>query len=528
MKRNSKKTLLIGSASLLAVVLGVTVMSHTASKGGLFAYRTKAANYESLSVTFNTNSTVVSGSIQSYYCILASNLEVSGIQVRATINNSSTPTTESIARFNGDSASVAFSIGSNSAGVTKFQSISSISFGYKNDSYSGNMKIMWSKDNYDWTTITASLGTTIQSLPAGAHYLKVINDNGYAHFNSFTLNYSCSETPTSDTYNISYCSYDFSEDERIELEGIDTTSLEYSAIEGETVVVEPEALEGYQFAGAFEYYTNFISDFSVQNGVITFTMPSHNVELVLIAQSTSVELSSISLSGSYPTEFTVGDSFSSTGLVVTAHYSDGSSATVTPDSITGYDMSTAGEQTVTVSYTESEITKTASYGITVVSDTSDVTIVGTYNYVSRTTEHVTEYYTPKDWTGKMTLTFTSNGKCTWSNVWSDSNYSYDCKVFFDYIAVNNGINISLSMTVCSGSSSDKYDYKRNNVSGTSASYWSGGYYDRPADNGITVDGAGTTGVFTLNKSTLQIKVYEYVSLSKTYEEYDTFTFVLAA
>ena len=44
MKRNTKKTLLIGSASLLAVVLGVTVVSHSAANEGLFAYMAKAAN----------------------------------------------------------------------------------------------------------------------------------------------------------------------------------------------------------------------------------------------------------------------------------------------------------------------------------------------------------------------------------------------------------------------------------------------------------------------------------------------------
>lgn len=76
-------------------------------------------------------------------------------------------------------------------------------------------------------------------------------------------------------------------------------------------------------------------------------------------------LKSIELSGTQPTEFTQGDEFSSEGLVVTATYNYGNNAIVTPTSITGYNMSAPGNQTVTVSYTESGVTKTATYGISV-------------------------------------------------------------------------------------------------------------------------------------------------------------------
>ena len=76
-------------------------------------------------------------------------------------------------------------------------------------------------------------------------------------------------------------------------------------------------------------------------------------------------LKSIALSGSYPTAFTQGDEFSSEGLVVTASYNYGDPTGVTPTSITGYNMSATGNQTVTVSYTEGGVTKTATYGISV-------------------------------------------------------------------------------------------------------------------------------------------------------------------
>lgn len=82
-------------------------------------------------------------------------------------------------------------------------------------------------------------------------------------------------------------------------------------------------------------------------------------------------LSSIALSGTYSTTFTQGDSFSHTGMVVTASYTD---STTYPDTdvsdsenleFTGYDMSTTGQQTVTVTYTENNVEKSQTYTITV-------------------------------------------------------------------------------------------------------------------------------------------------------------------
>lgn len=76
-------------------------------------------------------------------------------------------------------------------------------------------------------------------------------------------------------------------------------------------------------------------------------------------------LTSITLSGTYQTSFYKGDDFSSEGLVVTAHYDNGTERSVAPASITGYDMSAIETQTVTVSYTEKGVTKTATYDITI-------------------------------------------------------------------------------------------------------------------------------------------------------------------
>lgn len=78
-------------------------------------------------------------------------------------------------------------------------------------------------------------------------------------------------------------------------------------------------------------------------------------------------LASIELSGNYQTEFYVNDVFDNSGLVVTAHYTDGTQQQVSPTSVSGPDMSVAANNVpVTVTYTEGEVTKTASYTVNVI------------------------------------------------------------------------------------------------------------------------------------------------------------------
>lgn len=513
--KKSKKVLLLASLSTLAVstaaVLAISFNSES-------AFRAKAFNYDELSTTFNANSTVVSGSIQSSNCVLASSLQISGIEVRATIFNSSTPGSGAIARFADDNSSVSFSIYSNSAGVTKFQRLESISFGYLNSYNSGSFKVMWSKNNDSWTTISVDSGSTNQALPSGAHYLKVVNDDAFAQFTSFTLNYSCSETPTPDSYGITYCGYDFSEYEEIPLEGIDTTSLEDNAVEGSTVSLTPVVLSGYSLVSVFEYGDpSYVSDLSFNDGVVSFTMPSHDIKLALVTLSSTVTLSSISLSGQ-TTEFTVGDTFSFGGTV-TAYYSDSSEANVTSSTtFTGYDMSVAGEYTVTASYTEGGITKTDTYSIVVTSGSTEVALSGTYAYSSRAV--TSPDTTHKDWTGCMTISFSSDGTCSWRNVRTSTLGSFDCEVRFTYIAINNGANITISMSI-SG-----YTFTKNGESNNQASSFSGGSYDRPVDAGFTVSTAkNNSGVMTLDRSSLSICTYDQAN---SYAVWDTLTFSLAA
>ena len=80
--------------------------------------------------------------------------------------------------------------------------------------------------------------------------------------------------------------------------------------------------------------------------------------------STAV-LTGIALSGDYTTTFYQNGTFSYEGLIVTASYDDGTSSAVSGFTVSSPDMTTLGTQTVTVSYTEGNVTKTASYDITI-------------------------------------------------------------------------------------------------------------------------------------------------------------------
>lgn len=121
-------------------------------------------------------------------------------------------------------------------------------------------------------------------------------------------------------------------------------------------------------------YANHTSEFSfspststaltTSNVSVTITYGGKSTSQAITVNAAAKTLSSISISGQ-TTSFTVDDTFSFGGTV-TAHFSDSSSSNVTTSAtFSGYNMSVAGNYTVTVSYTYSGTTKTTTYSITV-------------------------------------------------------------------------------------------------------------------------------------------------------------------
>ena len=123
--------------------------------------------------------------------------------------------------------------------------------------------------------------------------------------------------------------------------------------------------------GSFEFICDANSETTARTATVTLTY-TYNTNETVTKEVTVTQagvpptLTSISLSGDYPTVFSQGGTFSYEGMVVTAHYNNSTTKDVTADAeFSGYDLTTTGEQTVTVSYTEGDVTQTTNYSITV-------------------------------------------------------------------------------------------------------------------------------------------------------------------
>ena len=82
--------------------------------------------------------------------------------------------------------------------------------------------------------------------------------------------------------------------------------------------------------------------------------------------SAQVVLESITVTPPANTVYTVGEELDLTGMEVTARYTDGSIKAITEGfKVTGYDKDRPGEQTITISYTEQGLEKTATFTVTV-------------------------------------------------------------------------------------------------------------------------------------------------------------------
>lgn len=107
-----------------------------------------------------------------------------------------------------------------------------------------------------------------------------------------------------------------------------------------------------------------------------------------------------------------GDSFQSTGMVVKATYSDGATANVTGYSCSPTLLSTVGTQTITVSYTENGVTKTATTSVTVNRKT-----ISTVPSQSGTLTYTGSSQSPS-WSNYSTTQLTIGGTTTGTNAGS--------------------------------------------------------------------------------------------------------------
>lgn len=103
-------------------------------------------------------------------------------------------------------------------------------------------------------------------------------------------------------------------------------------------------------------------------------------------------LDSITVSGPTKTEYKIGEELDLAGLEVTAHYSDGSEVAVEDYEVSGFDSSTAGEKTVTVTYEG----KTATFTVNVLpdDDTDKTELENLYNQYKDLTQ---SGYTQDTW-----------------------------------------------------------------------------------------------------------------------------------
>lgn len=123
----------------------------------------------------------------------------------------------------------------------------------------------------------------------------------------------------------------------------------------------------YTYSGhtsEFTFSPSTSTALTTSNASVTITYGGKSTSQAITVNAATKTLSSISISGG-KISFTVDEDFSFGGTV-TAHFSDSSTNDVTSSAtFSGYNMSVAGNYTVTVSYTYGGTTKTATYSITV-------------------------------------------------------------------------------------------------------------------------------------------------------------------
>lgn len=212
-----------------------------------------------------------------------------------------------------------------------------------------------------------------------------------------------------------------------------------------------------------------------------------------------------------------GDTLATTGMVVTASYSDSQTKVVTDYSCSPTTFSTIGNQVVTVSYTENGVTQTATFNVTVNRKSvtkptwkSNLTYTGSAQSVSSTSywnNYNTSYMTIGGTTsatnaGTYIATFTPGSNYRWSdgttsaiNVnWTINKATGSLSVSPTTVAIN-GNNYSSGVAVTITRAGDgAISYSPTSISGLTLSL---------SGNTLTIKGNGSTPV---SATTITIKV----------------------
>lgn len=203
-----------------------------------------------------------------------------------------------------------------------------------------------------------------------------------------------------------------------------------------------------------------------------------------------------------------GDTLATTGMVVTASYSDSQTKTVTSYSCSPTTFSTVGNQVVTVSYTENGVTQTATFNVTVNRKSitkptwkSNLTYTGSAQSVSNTSywnNYNTSYMTIGGTTsatnaGTYIATFTPGSNYRWADgTTSAINVNWTINKATGSLSVNpttvaiNGNNYSSGVAVTITRAGDgAISYSPTSISGLTLSL---------NGNTLTIKGNGSTAV----------------------------------
>lgn len=261
--------------------------------------------------------------------------------------------------------------------------------------------------------------------------------------------------------------------------------------------------------------TSAVLVFTCTNATSAGSTHGAGVGSITIKGTVAKDLSSIAISGNYPTSFYTGDDFTTEGATVTATYSDNTTADVTSKAtFTGYDMETAGTQSVTVSYTESGVTKTTSYSITVTErprftvilddDDTELAEAAAGAGVTLPTRENVGSYVFKGWTA----TELSNETTVTPTIIEAGAYSPTANItLYPVYQCTDGISSTHSVNIGEYATANEWTTESGN----------GQYYSLAVDDAITVSvtNSGNNGKVYTNSDVVNWRIYSGATLTIT-------------